>query len=229
MCGRYVAALDFDALVEEFEITRLPAERLAADYNVAPTKRVYLIAEESVADQLGNALEIARWGLIPSWSKDRSRAARMINARVETIGEKPSFRDAFARRRCLIPASGYYEWSGPQKQPYYIHAANDAPLAMAGLYEWWLDKSVDESGPGAWTMTCSIITAAASSDLTQIHERMPIMIARGDRAGWLATARDGQEALAGLRTPVPLAAHRVSIAVNKVSNFGSALIAGVVE
>lgn len=220
MCGRYVAALNPDALVEEFEISTTPVERLTADYNVAPTKKVYLVAERKENGTSVNALEVARWGLIPSWSKDRSRASSMINARVETVAEKPSFRSAFAKRRCLIPASGYYEWSGTQKQPFYIHAADDAPLAMAGLYEWWRDASVAEPDPRAWIMTCTIITTSASVDLAQIHDRMPVMVARGDRPAWLDPARGGHEALAGIRTPVPLAVYPVSTAVNKVSNNG---------
>ncbi|GDX31689.1 DUF159 family protein [Actinomycetes bacterium] len=224
MCGRYVAAFDPDALVAEFEISSMQVERLAPDYNVAPTKRVYVIAEREENGESLNVLEISRWGLIPSWAKDRTRAARMINARVETVAEKSSFRSAFARRRCLIPASGYYEWCGPQKRPFYIQAADGAPLAMAGLYEWWRDKSVEESDPGAWTLTCSIITTAANADLALIHDRMPILIAPGDRGGWLATARDGHEALAGLSTLVPLSAYPVSSAVNKVSNNGPDLI-----
>ena len=157
MCGRYVAALDPAALVAEFEVVSPPVESLLVDYNVAPTKRVYVVVDRQDSDIPGNALEVARWGLVPSWAKDKSMASRMINARVETVADKPSFRSAFGKRRCLIPANGYYEWSGSPKQPFYIHAADGAPLAMAGLYEWWRDPSVSEPDPASWLMTCTCV------------------------------------------------------------------------
>jgi putative SOS response-associated peptidase YedK len=227
MCGRYVAALDPAALGAEFEVVSLPVESLFVDYNVAPTKRVNLIVNRQDGDTPGNALEIARWGLVPSWAKDRSMASRMINARVETIADKPSFRSAFGKRRCLIPANGYYEWSGSPKQPFYIHAADRAPLAMAGLYEWWRDPSVAEPDPAAWLLTCTIITTAAKGEISRIHDRMPVLISRDDRSGWLDPSIGGELALAGVKTAVPLAAYPVSTAVNKVSNNGPALVSAL--
>ncbi|MCX6423228.1 MAG: SOS response-associated peptidase [Actinobacteria bacterium] len=224
MCGRYVAALDPAALVAEFEVVSPPVESLLVDYNVAPTKRVYVVVDRHDSDIPGNALEVARWGLVPSWAKDKSMASRMINARVETVADKPSFRSAFGKRRCLIPANGYYEWSGSPKQPFYIHAADGAPLAMAGLYEWWRDPSVSEPDPASWLMTCTIITTAAKGEISRIHDRMPVLISRADRSGWLDHAIGGELALAGVKTPVSLAAYPVSTAVNKVSNNGPALI-----
>ncbi|NBR60025.1 MAG: SOS response-associated peptidase, partial [Opitutaceae bacterium] len=202
MCGRYVAALDHAALVAEFEVISPPVESLPVDYNVAPTKRVNVVLDSKDSDTPGNALEVARWGLVPSWAKDRSMASRMINARVETVADKPSFRSAFGKRRCLIPANGYYEWSGSPKQPFYIHAADGAPMAMAGLYEWWRDPSVSEPDPAAWLMTCTIITTAAKGDISRIHDRMPVLIARDDRSGWLDRAIGGELAFAGVKTPV---------------------------
>ena len=227
MCGRYVAALDPAALVAEFEVISPPVEILLADYNVAPTKRVYVVADRQDRDTRGNELEVAHWGLVPSWAKDRSRASRMINARVETVADKPSFRSAFGKRRCLIPANGYYEWSAPPKQPFYIHAADGAPLAMAGLYEWWRDPSVAEPNPAAWLMTCTIITTASKGDISQIHDRMPVLIAREDRSGWLDHCVGGELALAGATTSVPLASYPVSTVVNKVSNNGPALVSAL--
>ena len=224
MCGRYVAALDPAALVAEFEVISPPVESLCGDYNVAPTKRVYVVVDRQDSDTPGNALEVAHWGLVPSWAKDRSMASRMINARVESVADKPSFRSAFSKRRCLIPANGYYEWSGSPKQPFYIHAADGAPLAMAGLYEWWRDPSVSEPDPASWLMTCTIITTAAKGEISRIHDRMPVLISRADRSGWLDHAIGGELALAGVKTPVSLAAYPVSTAVNKVSNNGPALI-----
>ncbi|CAB4822006.1 MAG: SOS response-associated peptidase [Actinobacteria bacterium] len=227
MCGRYVAALDPAALVAEFEVISPPVESLCGDYNVAPTKRVYVVVDRQDSDTPGNALEVAHWGLVPSWAKDRSMASRMINARVESVADKPSFRSAFSKRRCLIPANGYYEWSGSPKQPFYIHAADGAPLAMAGLYEWWRDPSVAEPDPAAWLLTCTIITTAAKGDISQIHDRMPVLIARDDRSGWLDHAIGGELAVAQATASVPLASYPVSTAVNKVSNNGPALVSAL--
>ncbi len=224
MCGRYVAALDPAALVAEFEVISPPVESLPVDYNVAPTKRVYVVVDSQDSDTPGNALEVAHWGLVPSWAKDRSMASRMINARVETVADKPAFRSAFGKRRCLIPANGYYEWSGSPKQPFYIHAADGALLAMAGLYEWWRDPSVAEPDPAAWLLTCTIITTAARGDISRSHDRMPVLIAQHDRSGWLDHAIGGELALAQATASVPLASYPVSTAVNKVSNNGPALI-----
>ena len=139
------------------------------------------------------ALVTGRWGLVPSWAKDPSIGSRMINARAETVAEKPAFRRAFAKRRCLIPADGYYEWytptdptapvgrSGkPVKQPFFIHPADGSSLAMAGLYEWWRDPSRDEGDPEAWRLTCTVITTDAADEIGRIHDRMPMTIARGD-------------------------------------------------
>ena len=227
MCGRYVAALDPAALVAEFEVISPPVESLPVDYNVAPTKRVYVVVDSQNSDTAGNALKVAHWGLVPSWAKDRSMASRMINARVETVADKPSFRSAFSKRRCLIPANGYYEWSGSPKQPIYIHAADGAPLAMAGLYEWWRDPRVEEPDPAAWLLTCTIITTAAKGDISRIHDRMPVLIARDDRSGWLDHAIGGELALAQTTASVPLASYPVSTAVNKVSNNGPALFSAL--
>ena len=113
MCGRYAAAKDPAALVEEFEVDAPPAEDLKPDYNVAPTKKVYLVVDRTMDERRERALVTGRWGLVPSWAKDPSIGSRMINARAETVAEKPAFRRAFAKRRCLIPADGYYEWYTP--------------------------------------------------------------------------------------------------------------------
>ena len=141
---------------------------------------------------------MVRWGLVPFWAKDRAIGSRMINARAETVDAKPAFRAAFARRRCLLPADGYYEWYQPggdakaakraAKQPYYIHRADGGPLAFAGLYELWRDRAVPDDHPDAWLWTATIITTSAPDELGRIHDRMPMVISP-DELGGLAGSR----------------------------------------
>jgi putative SOS response-associated peptidase YedK len=227
MCGRYAAATTAADWVEEFEVTDAPERVLAPDYNVAPTKEMYLIAAGEDDGEAARRMEIARWGLIPSWAKEASIATKMTNARVETVSEKPSFRSAFAKRRCLIPADGYYEWYRPEKgakQPFYIHRTDGRSLAMAGLYEWWRDPSNSEAEP---RLTCTVITTAATAELAVIHDRMPVMIDESDWAEWLDPSVPGKE------LPLPmleggfrlvLVAEPVSVAVGNVRNNGPSLI-----
>jgi putative SOS response-associated peptidase YedK len=233
MCGRYAAAKDPAALVEEFEVAAAPDEALRADYNVAPTKKVYLVADRQRDDTVERSLLIARWGLVPSIG------SRMINARAETVAEKPAFRRAFAKRRCLVPADGYYEWylptsadapvgkgGKPLKQPFFIHPADGSSLAMAGLYEWWRDSTRDDDDPEAWRLTFTVITTAASDEVGRIHDRMPMTIPRGDWAAWLDHGVGAEDA-AGLLMPAMAArldAYPVSTAVNSVRNNGPELM-----
>lgn len=238
MCGRYAAAKDPAALVEEFEVVTPPEEVLNPDYNVAPTKKVYVVLDRPRDDHAERSLVVARWGLVPSWAKDPSIGSRMINARVETVSEKPAFRRAFAKRRCLVPADGYYEWytptgeeapkgrgGRPLKQPFFIHRADHASLAMAGLYEWWRDPTRADDDPQAWRLTCTVITTEATDDVGRIHDRMPMTIPRSDWAAWLDPAATIDAA--GLLAPaasLPLDAYPVSTAVNSVRNNGPELI-----
>jgi putative SOS response-associated peptidase YedK len=240
MCGRYAAAKDPAALAEEFEVEATPEESLQPDYNVAPTKKVYLVVDRAREDVAERALVIGRWGLVPSWAKDPSIGSRMINARAETVAEKPAFRRAFAKRRCLIPADGYYEWylptspdapvgkgGKPLKQPFYIHPADGSSLAMAGLYEWWRDPTRDDDDPAAWRLTCTVITTEASDEVGRIHDRMPMTIAPADWAAWLDPTHGAVESALLLRPAAafPLEAYPVSTAVNSVRNNGPELIA----
>lgn len=239
MCGRYAAAKDPAALVEEFEAVSAPEESLHPDYNVAPTKKVYLVVDRTRDDATERALVIGRWGLVPSWAKDPSIGSRMINARAESVAEKPAFRHAFAKRRCIVPADGYYEWylptspdapvgkgGKPLKQPFFIHPADGSSLAMAGLYEWWRDSTRADDDPAAWLLTCTVITTEASDEVGRIHDRMPMTIGRADWAAWLDPALGPDDAG---RLLVPAAAGRldaypVSTAVNSVRNNGPDLI-----
>jgi len=221
-------------------VVSAPEEALSADYNVAPTKKVYAVVDRTVEDSEQRTLVIARWGLVPSWAKDPSIGSRMINARAETVAEKPAFRRAFAKRRCLVPADGYYEWylptspdapvgkgGKPLKQPFFIHPADGSSLAMAGLYEWWRDPTREDDDPQAWRLTCTIITTEASDDVGRIHDRMPMTVARGDWEQWL-DPQVGADHAGGLLVPAmsgALSAYPVSTLVNSVKNNGPELIA----
>src|SRR4051812_10200996 len=201
MCGRYASSRKPEDLVEEFEISAPGAnkvqEALAPDFNVAPTKPVYAVMERSPSarddpepEPPQRQLRVLSWGLIPSWAKDASIGNRLINARVETVGEKPAFRRAFAIRRCLLPADGYYEWwaaTGPDgkpvKQPFFIRPRDESVLAMAGLYEFWRDPNAPEDSDDAWVISATILTTSAEDALGHVHDRMPLMV---DPAGWSA-------------------------------------------
>ena len=261
MCGRYASARKRIELLEEFAVERdRVAEPLEPDYNVAPTKPVYAVltrrprASEEAGDRakagdsakagdgeaggarpdgVARELRVVRWGLVPFWAKDRSIGSRMINARAETVSEKPAFRSAFARRRCLLPADGYYEWYRPDdaakaaKQPYYIRRADGGPLAFAGLYELWRDRAVPDDHRDAWLWTTTIITTSAPDELGRIHDRMPMVI-RPDRwADWLDPGNNDTGDVRGLLAPAvsgELISYPVSTAVNSVRNNGPRLI-----
>ena len=179
-----------------------------------------------------------RWGLIPSWAKDLSGAGRLINARAETVAVKPSFRNAFARRRCLIPADGYYEWrtienpagGKPRKQPYFIHRADGAPMAFAGLYELRRDDALPDDHPKAWLWTAAIITTRATDEVGWVHDRMPMVVKEGLWPDWLDPAPADADRLLKVMAPATadaLETRPVSTAVNSVRNDGPDLIAPV--
>ncbi len=241
MCGRYAASRDKATLVREFDVVAAPAAELPADYNVAPTKQVYTVVDRapgSEPDAPRRELAVARWGLVPSWAKDPAVGSRMINARVETLTQKPAYRRAVSRRRCLLPADGYYEWyeppdgplgrgGRPVKQPFYIHPADGSVLAMAGLYEFWRDPDLPREDPAAWLWTVTVITTSASDDLGRIHDRMPMCVRPDDWGAWLDPALTDGATAVGLLTPATpgwLAAYPVSREVNNVRNNGPDLI-----
>ncbi|WP_248965723.1 SOS response-associated peptidase [Sphaerisporangium perillae] len=243
MCGRYASARKRQELLEEFDIgLDGTPEELGPDYNVAPTKKVYAVltrpveqAGEGEADSGGTPeparqLRVLKWGFVPSWAKDPSIGSRMINARVETLAEKPAFRRAFARRRCLLPADGYYEWfraDKKTKQPYFIHPEGGGVMAMAGLYEFWKDPTRADDDPLKWLTTCTVITTTAEDHLGHIHDRMPVIIGRDRWADWLDPERtDPGQLLDWLKASPPsgLAAYPVSSEVNNVRNNGPHLM-----
>ena len=235
MCGRYATSRTTSTLNQAFEADLVTVVGdLEPDYNLAPTKTApIVIGRREAADDsapLQRELTVARWGLVPSWAKDRSIGNRMINARAETLAEKPSFKRAFAKRRTLVPADGYYEWYAgdpdekgkPRKQPFFIRPKDGSVMAMAGLHEFWKDPATDE-----WLTTFTIITTEAEDALGQIHDRMPLMVAPDVWSMWLdPTPRPTAELLEMLTPAAPglLDAYPVSTAVNNVRNNGPELI-----
>ena len=238
MCGRYASSRRPEDLIEEFEVVadRTPAP-LAADYNVAPTKEVYAVVERPPSkdspDPPERQLRVLTGGLVPSWAKDPSIGNRMINARMETVAEKPAFKRAFAVRRCLLPADGYYEWyptsqtnarGKPVKQPYFIRPADGGVLAMAGLYEIWRDRSLADDDPDRFRWTCTVLTTQAEDSLGHIHDRMPLMVERDRWGEWLDPRVGGELSLLVPAAPGNLQAFPVAPLVSNVRNNGPELV-----
>ncbi len=217
MCGRFTLRIDGELISIEWGWTkRLPTH---PRFNIAPTQPVWAVRYE---DGEARPVEL-RWGLIPSWAKDPSIGNRMINARAETLLEKPAFRQAFAKRRCLVLADGFYEWQakgkGP-KQPFWFHRADGGLITFAGLWEQWI------SPDGEPIETCTIITTASNAALRPVHERMPAIIPPADRPVWL-DCTNPVSAVVPLLVPAPddlLVATPVSAAVNAPASDGPALI-----
>jgi putative SOS response-associated peptidase YedK len=244
VCGRYASSRDPEDIVEEFEIHTALPPRIEPDYNVAPTKDVYAVVErpprresaDAPAEPAERQLRVVTWGLVPSWAKDPKIGSRMINARMETVAEKPAFRRAFERRRAILPADGYYEWyateeatkSGrPRKQPFFIRPRDGSILAMAGLYELWRDPTKADDDPQRWRWTCTVITTDAEDDLGRIHDRMPLMLTPDKYDAWLDPDNREPETLLGLlqpATPGKLEAYPVSTLVSNVANNGPELV-----
>ncbi|MBO0802919.1 MAG: SOS response-associated peptidase [Nocardiopsaceae bacterium] len=236
MCGRFVSARKRLELLEEFAVERdaVSADR-DPDYNVAPTKRIYAVLDGKDEGKPRRELRLVRWGLVPSWAKDASGGARMINARAETVAVKPAFRSAFAKRRCIIPADGYYEWQAAEgkepKQPFYIHRTDGGILPFAGLYELWRDESLPSDHEQAWLWTASIITTNATDEIGKIHDRTPMVVPSEGWADWLDPANGDKELLLATMRPATgagiggLSSYPVSRDVNSVRNNGPDLIA----
>jgi putative SOS response-associated peptidase YedK len=246
MCGRYASSRRPEDLVEEFEIDKVEvAEPLQPDFNVAPTKPVYAVVEraprdgEAAGPEGQRQLRTVRWGLVPFWAKDPSIGNKLINARMETVHEKPAFRRAFTSRRCLLPADGYFEWypteqrtkaGKPVKQPFFIRPADGGVLAMAGLYEIWRDPTRDEDDPQRFLWTCTVLTTTAEDSVGHIHDRMPLLVEPGRRAAWLDPTNASVDELRELLVPAApglLDAYPVSTAVNNVRNNGPELLDAV--
>jgi len=216
MCGRFLLTSPIEALRRMFGVEA--GLNLQARYNIAPTQETPVLR---LAGAGGRELVMLRWGLVPSWAKDATIGAKLINARADTVASKPSFRAAFRQRRCLVPADGFYEWKpmqpGKPKQPYLIARADRRPFAFAGLWEHW------QSGPQTLE-TFTLVTTDANATLAPIHHRMPVILAEADYAAWLDPANKGAEALLKPAPDDLLAAVAISTRVNAVRNDDPSLI-----
>ncbi len=236
MCGRFVSTQSADAIADFFGAS-FDGEALPPNYNVSPTTDVYGVLAPPQGEW---RLEAFHWGLVPSWAKDMRIGSKMINARAETIGEKPAFRSLLTRRRLIIPMDGFYEWKAadegspltakgkPAKTPMFIHRADGAPIAAAGLWATWRDKDLGPDAP--WLHSCTIITTSANRTMSPVHDRMPVVLPKSAWEPWLDPNNDDTEALRMLLVPAAddvLAMHVVSTAVNNVRNKGEELIAPV--
>ena len=193
MCGRYILVTDLSVIVESFDIQETAADYRAGN-NISPGQEIMAVIHE---DKI--RLVRFRWGLIPPWGKDPSIGYKMINARAETIAEKPSFRDAFKSRRCLIPADGFYEWqkSGTVKKPYRFYLKSGEPFGFAGLYETWVSPEND------LIRTCAIITTGANGLMLPIHNRMPAIVPKEREATWLDPENHDQKGLLAMLKAYP--------------------------
>ena len=220
MCGRFTLRTPAHALAEAFGVE--VRANLQARYNIAPSQDIAAI--RVAPEEGGCELVMLRWGLVPHWASDAAMGNRMINARAETVAHKPAFRAAFRQRRCLIAADGFYEWRKTpdgSKQPYFIHRADHAPFAFAGLWERWQlpgDEALE---------TCAIITTEANPTLAPIHHRMPVILAAQDHDAWLDPGAPPGDGLAALLRPAPsgaVVAQAVGRHVNNARNDGPACI-----
>lgn len=221
MCGRFALYADYEALLERFEIEEAALDQASYEenYNVAPSQQIVAVINDGERNRLGTL----RWGLIPSWAKDEKIGYKMINARAETAAEKPSFRHAFKKKRCLIPANAFYEWKKEQdgKTPMLIHLEGDELFAFAGLWESW------ESPEGEVVHSCTILTTQPNAVMADIHDRMPVILDKEAEKTWLDPNVQDPELLQKLIKPYEaevLEVYEVSSAVNSPKNKGQELI-----
>lgn len=225
MCGRFTLASETETIAQTFFDVEIPMQ-FSPRYNISPTQDVAVVANKSTEEPPAQ-IEFFHWGLVPSWAKDPKIGNRMINARSETLAEKPSFRSAYKRRRCLILADGYYEWQkvpGDRlKQPIYIRLQSEKPFALAGLWEVWQSEEMEEP-----LRSCTIITCAPNELLKQVHHRMPVILPADAYAQWLSPDETPAAALQPLLVPYPseeMEAYPVSRFVNRPMNDSPACIA----
>jgi putative SOS response-associated peptidase YedK len=236
MCGRFVSSSSPQRIAAYFGAD-VAVETLGENYNVAPTNDIYGV----VADADGHReVQAFQWGLVPVWAKDRKIGSKMINARCETVAEKPAFKGVFKKHRLIIPMDGFYEWApgregGPltkagklAKRPHFIHRPDGEPLAVAGIWSAWRDR---EEGPDApWLHTASVLTTDANATMRPIHDRMPVILPKAMWDVWLDPTNHNVEMLSGLLVPARddlLTMHEVSTEVNNVRNKGIELLAAV--
>lgn len=225
MCGRLVIDLSPEMITEIYGIIRKIERELNPRYNVTPSQTIPIVREDAEENR---ELAFVRWGLIPSWAKDIAIGNSLINARSETAAEKPSFRSAFKRRRCIIPAGGFYEWQrqdGKRKQPWYFRMADGSPVSIAGLWEHW------QGNDGQVIESCSILTTSANELMAPIHERMPVILNHGDDETWLNPKLTDVAVLQEFCRPCSadiLSAYPVSQMVNSPKNDSIDCIAPII-
>lgn len=245
MCGRYASFRDAEDIADELAVAQIAddARLLPASWNVAPTDQVRIVVERPEridgknTGEITRSLQLARWGLVPSWAKSPGVGARMINARSETLLDKPAFAKPLAVRRCLLPADGYYEWrklavpegapAGAKvpKQAYWIRPAGGELAALAGLYEFWRDPSKADDDPDRWLVSTTVVTTAAADELERIHDRMPVILPRDVWDAWLDPAVGAEDAADIVRGEhVPLTTVPVRSRVGSVRNDDPGLI-----
>jgi putative SOS response-associated peptidase YedK len=235
MCGRYVSSSSPQAIAEQFGALLDPGladSPLHASWNVAPTNSVYTVVADDDTPSIARAhVRTMHWGLVPHWAKDAKGAGRMINARAETLLEKPTFKGLVGSRRCIVPMDGFYEWRTdnsspkPVKQPFFIHSVDGRPLAAAGLWTVWRDKTAGDEAPELRSVT--IITTGANATMSGLHDRMPVFLTADEWAAWLDPQHRDPTKLIDLLDPAPddvLVMHPVSRDVNSVRNKGAHLI-----
>lgn len=236
MCGRYVSASTPQQIADYFGATIATETLIEPNYNVAPTDPVPVVRVREGQRQV----DLCRWGLIPSWAKSASIGSKMINARIETVTEKSAFRNAVRRRRCIVPADAFYEWTTipdpngkkPRKQPWCIRRVDDAPFSFAGMFEFWRESTEaegDEPHTGEerpLVMSCTILTTAANEAMSTIHDRMPAMVAPALWDDWLDRDNEDAESLLAALPPAPselFTIYPVSTAVNNSRSSGAEL------
>ncbi|MEV0678211.1 SOS response-associated peptidase [Actinosynnema sp. NPDC050436] len=237
MCGRYASTKNPALLAAEFDaVDGTGGDAPGPDFNVAPTKSVLAVVERHPRDEEGNAdpdvversVRVLRWGLVPHWAKDLSGAAKMINARAESVLEKPAYKSSATKRRCIVPAAGWYEWQPGEgrKQPYFITPGDGSSLAMAGIWSVWWQQDGDERTP---VITCAVLTTDAIGEMARVHHRMPLVLPRDRWAAWLDPDRaDPGELLAPDRDLVDgFELRPVSTRVNSIKNNDPSLMDAV--
>jgi len=226
VCGRFALILGREEIAAHFELSELPG-LVEPRYNISPGQEILTVVEDEGGERVGRFM---RWGLVPSWARELSSGYRMINARAESLTERPAFRGPLRRQRCIIPATGFYEWkqTGADKKPYFIRSPEDEPLALAGLWERWWPPEVEDRSEVEPLYSCTIITVPAAGGVEGIHHRMPAVLPREVWESWLSPRNQAveelREMLLSLPQRVELLAYPVSRRVNRADVEGPELI-----